>query len=226
VFSLICNKINNMKTFYFYSRLTGISIILMSLLFGVIMTNIYNTLFTLEINGIETYIKSSTSYEWGVFGWLIILMLDIIVSIGVYQIYRVKNEFNSKISMLFRLIYSSILGLAIYFLITPLFSKNIDMYFEGIKLFQVTWAFGLIIFGFHLITLSKLVCDKKWINKFFAGLILIAGICYIITNSLQYISSDLSEYQSSIEMIFMLPMVLGEAGWGISLLFKKDINLK
>lgn len=129
---------------------------------------------------------------------------------------------------LLRFIYSVILAIAIYQLIGAYLNINqVEKTVELLHSFESIWQFGLIVFGFHLMLLSGLVCEKKIIKKVLAILLLIAGIGYTVSNTLDLFIENYEDFRFNVELAFIIPMIFGELGLAIWLLTKggKNVNL-
>lgn len=208
----------------------GISILLMAVIAGVLMGALFNNLFSLQGNDLWHAVKSSEqSFRWGILGWIAILLCDILAAWGLGVFYAPVNKQLSQLTAWLRLVYAAILATAIAFLVLALqvvaghsnpdlsVVASVETYIGG---FQQVWSFGLIIFSFHLIGLANLVCKHKVLHKIFNILLFIAGIGYLITNVGNLLMPNYSDYKSTLEAIFMLPMILGEVGLGVWLVAK------
>lgn len=205
---------------------TGMSIILMGVLAGLVLGIFMGDILSHEKNGLYAAIQSAqTDFRIGVAGWVAILLFDIIAAWGLNEYYQSANPRLSLLTGWLRLSYAAILALAIGCLVLVL---TLDSGIETADLmarwlldgFQAIWSFGLIIFGFHLLGLGILVYRKNLLLKILSVLILLAGLGYVLTNSLQLLMPDYEVYKPVMEGIFMLPMILGEVGLGIFLLVR------
>lgn len=134
----------------------------------------------------------------------------------------------------FRLIYSIILGIAISNLVLSLLLLNrgnelfseiendqmVPMVLFFINGFKEIWSFGLIIFGLHLLGLGYLTFKSGVVPKVWSILLTFAALGYIITNVGSLLLSTFENYKHTIEILFILPMILGEMGLAIWLLLK------
>ncbi|MEZ4950974.1 MAG: DUF4386 domain-containing protein [Saprospiraceae bacterium] len=234
-----------MDTFQITSKrnlayITGTSILIMAVLAGLVVGMVQTTLIIpgdIDQTIINLQSQSST-FRWGIIGWTGILITDILASWGLKEFYKDKNASLALLTGWFRLAYSGILAVAIlqWVMVLILNSGGVDfsevlvngnskeltaLFLEG---FNRSWSFGLIIFGLHLVVLAYLVWDKKWVLKIISIMILLAGIGYLLTNILNIVLPDYASIKSSVEGIFMLPMVLGEVGLAIWMLFKGGKN--
>lgn len=208
------------------AQVTGGSIILMAILAGVAMSQVFGPLLTASLPALDAPIPlAAATFRWGIVAWVAILALDLIVSWGVYQYYRSMHPQVAAGAGLLRLVYSGILAYAILLLwqahgLLDSVSEAAQraQWWELVFGFEATWSFGLLIFGVHLIALAYLVKARSWITKLLGILLLLAGIGYLVTHGVRYFIENYEAVQAQLEAIFMAPMILGELGWGIWLL--------
>ncbi len=92
------------------------------------------------------------------------------------------------------------------------------------KGFNNIWSIGLVVFGCHLYVLGYLVFKSGYIPKIFGVLLIIASLCYIINNFANLLVNNYEKYKATVELFFSLPMIAGELGFGLWLLFKGGIK--
>jgi len=160
-------------------------------------------------------------------GWIIILILDVIVA---WSFYIFLKPFNPELALLaswLRLTYATILGIGILNLVfvlqlsnnvpvTDQLQENITFYLEA---FEIIWAVGLIVFGLHLFIVGWIAFQTKSIPKIISVLLVIAAIGYLGIHLCKVILID-QNIITTIELIFNVPMIVGELGFGLWLLFK------
>lgn len=199
---------------------------LMAIVAGAVMGTIFNTLFKSNPADAKAFVQgNSTQYIWGVSGWIVILLCDLIVSWGLYKYYRKINPKKAGIMGVSRLIYSGILAVGIInlCLVFPLLNvagatgENILMH---IHRFQYFWEMGLIVFGVHLLLLASLVCKNGTIRQAISAMLFLAGVGYIVTNTANFTMEGYGQYEDTLEAVFMLPMILGEVGLAVWLLVR------
>nr|WP_238343545.1 DUF4386 domain-containing protein [Gracilibacillus saliphilus] len=182
--------------------------------------------------------NSQILYTAGVFGWLIILITDILVAWGFYIFLKPLNNILSLLGAWLRLMYTAILAIAVFNLIMVMLLTNsadyeslfhIDQLQGKVMLFldafHMIWSMGLVIFGGHLLVVGYITFKSDNIPKFISILLLIASVGYIVNHLL---ITFLPQYQSVImvlELVFLLPMIVGELGFGIWLLIKTKIKV-
>ncbi|PFA22705.1 MULTISPECIES: DUF4386 domain-containing protein [Bacillus cereus group] len=179
-------------------------------------------------------IKSSNLlFKAEILGWVIILITDIVVAWAFYVFLKSINKNLSLLGAWFHLTYVTILGIAILNLIFVLFLTQSTDYLSSFKTdqlqaqmllfleaFECMWSIGLIIFGGHLMIVGYLVFKSHKIPKIISALLLLASIGYIVINVLNTIFSQYDVLISILEIGFNIPMILGELGFGIWLLFR------
>ncbi|WP_425803209.1 DUF4386 domain-containing protein [Desulfitobacterium sp. Sab5] len=176
--------------------------------------------------------NSLALFRGGIFGWLVILVSDIIVSWALYSFLKQVDNSMALLGAWFRLIYCAILGSAILNLVYVLLIVSGDgtLAMQSAQLnaqvmlfidaFNKMWSFGLIVFGLHLLVIGKLVLKSGFIPKILGILLLIAAMSYIIVHLLHVFFPQVEHMTVILENILSLPMALGELLFGIWLLVK------
>ncbi|WP_440603401.1 DUF4386 domain-containing protein [Bacillus sp. GB_SG_008] len=177
--------------------------------------------------------SSNILFKAEIFGWIIILISDIVVA---WAFYIFLNPIHKNLSLLgawLRLTYATILGIAILNLIFALLlTKNKDylslfttdqlqaqmMLF--LDAFESIWSIGLIIFGGHLMIVGYLAFKSDSIPKVISILLLLASIGYIIIHLCNTFLPEYDEVISILNFVFTVPMIVGELGFGIWLLLR------
>ena len=204
---------------------TGLALVLMTIVAGVVMAMLFAELFTLDAHQLAVKLDGGNQFAIGILGWVLILVLDVMVSWGLYMYYKEQNRTKAAWMGLLRLMYSVILAIGIVklFLANAELSQtnpNYEMVHTNIQQFQAIWQFGLIIFGIHLLLLAPLVCKKKSILQFISALLFVAGIGYVLSNTADLFIGDYELYRTKVEAVFVLPMVLGEFGLALWLVIR------
>lgn len=204
----------------------GISLVVMTIAAMIAMGLLFSPLFELNVIDYASFLTGKELlFLIGVVLWIVILITDFIVSVGVCKYYRAQNKTRASITAGFRLLYTVILGYAIiqliqaYAVLTSV-SPDYVVIQQKVLAFQSIWQNGLIVFGLHLITLAPLVCKKRSIQLVISILLLLAGIGYVLSNSLALFITDYESVRPNIEMVFILPMILGELGFAVWMLVR------
>lgn len=161
-----------------------------------------------------------------ILGWLLIIIADVVVSWGFYQFLKPFHQGYALLSGWFRLIYTAILALAVTELIlidqALQTSINVGRLTEHVMLslstFEAVWFFGLIIFGLHLVLVGIITFKTKKVPKVISIFIILAGASYTIIHIMYSFFPSLDSFITSLELILMAPMFIGELGFGIWLL--------
>lgn len=217
------------------AMIAGISLIIMTLAAFFSYGFVHGSL-VVQGDAIATFnnIRSSTMlFKAEIFGWLIILICDIVVAWAFYIFLKPINKNLSMLGTWLRLIYAAILAIAILNLIyVTLLSNskgylsffNIDQLQSYVMLyleaFDSIWSIGLIIFGGHLLIVGCLAFKSDSIPKVIGILLLLASVGYI---GIHLCNTFLPEYdglKKILELIFIIPMIAGELGFGLWLLFR------
>ncbi|UJR38514.1 hypothetical protein I4U23_031180 [Adineta vaga] len=213
----------------------GYSILIMAILAGFAYGFVLNGLIvpdniTLTANNIKS---SMMLFRLSIFSFLVILISDVLAAWALHIFLKPVNEHLSLLCAWFRLIYSAVLGIALLnfvFVALLLNGENYGSIFEknqlnALVMFFLTgffniWSIGLVIFGCHLYLLGHLVFKSDHIPKILGILLIIASFCYIISNIANLLLPNYEKYKSTIEMYISLPMIIGELGFGLWILFK------
>ncbi|CAF1401298.1 unnamed protein product [Adineta steineri] len=176
-------------------------------------------------------------FRLGIFSFLIILICDVLAAWALHVFLKQVNEHLSLLTAWFRLIYSAILGTALLNLAFVVLLLNDGNYLSVFDISQLNamvtfflngfhniWSIGLVIFGCHLYVLGYLVFKSSFIPKIFSILLVIASLCYIINNSANLLLPNYEKYKATVEIFLSLPMIVGEMGFSLWLLFKGGIK--
>lgn len=169
---------------------------------------------------------SNALFKAEIFGWIIIFITDILAAWALYFFLKPIHASISLLAAWLRLMYTSILGVAIFNLILALLlSKNTIANPEAytmlfLNAFEYIWSVGLIIFGLHLFALGYVVFLSKQIPKFISILLFIAAIGYMLIHVMNTMFPQYDTMISIIQVLFQLPMIAGELGLAIWLLLK------
>lgn len=216
--------------------IVGISLLTMAILAGfsygvVLIPIIKNEAQTSTLAAI----KSSVSlFRWGIIGWLIILILDVIVAWALYIFFKPVNKSLSQLTAWFRSIYTMFLAAGILCLVfTLLLASNTGGYLDAfndillnalaqffLNAFTTIWTIGLILFGLHLATLSYLALKDSYIHNVFSIFLVIAALSYIVISTAKVVAPAYLSQIETAESILSVPMAVSEIGFAIWLLIK------
>lgn len=181
------------------------------------------------------------SFRASVYGWIIILICDVIAAWALYVLFKQVNQSLSLLAAWFRLVYAALLGVSLFSFVFVLLLNSGADYLNAFDLeqlqslmllflnaFEGMWQIGLVIFGCHLLLLGYLVYVSGYVPRVIGFLILIAALGYLIVNSGYLLLPGYEAVIDMIDLVFVLPMIVGELGLGLWLLFKggKDMSLE
>ncbi|HDX9650589.1 DUF4386 domain-containing protein [Bacillus wiedmannii] len=173
---------------------------------------------------------SNSLFKAEIFGWIIIFITDIVAAWALYFFLKPIHTSLSLLAALLRLMYTAILGIAIFNLILALLlSKstiaNPETYVMlSLSVFECIWSVGLIIFGLHLFVLGYVAFLSKHIPKCISILLFFASIGYIVIHVMNTLFSQYDIIISIVHTLFQLPMIAGELGFSIWLLIRGGKN--
>lgn len=166
----------------------------------------------------------------GIVGWFVIFLTDLIVTFSLLKFFNSTNKIWSQITAGLRLIYTLILGVAVYQLVSIYFIQepisSANMITLLLQRFEQIWSFGLIIFGLHLIGLGYLIINSIIVSKLFGYLLYLGGVLYTLTNIFKLTNILNTVVLQNVIDIAALPMALAELLLAIWLIFKGFKNEK
>jgi hypothetical protein len=207
--------------------ITGFSLIAMAVIAGFAYGFVYNLIY---VAGDPVLSRQALSdnfdvYSYGIIAWISIIILDVLVSIGIYALYNRTQKRLTFFTSLLRIVYTLFLILATYQLAMPLMDKNEiinGLYYMAS--FTEIWTYGLIIFGLHLIFLSRVCMQSNFTPNIISVLLFIGGLSYVVIESLKSFSppfsSSLYALTATLESVLIIPMAISELAFSIWLIIK------
>ncbi len=207
------------KTHKTSAIITGISLLLMAVIAGIAYGYLHPQIVISgdEIATAQLIKQNSNLFFLEIVLWWIVLLLDIIVSLSLFNFYKDTNPKLSLITMALRLIYSLILGISIIILSTALHSEGNAL--ARIMKFNNVWSIGLIFFGLHLFLLGYTALSNNITPKIVAWLIVMGGLCYTVIHLLKVTIDRFVNISSVIEPYLVMPMALSEIILAIWLIY-------
>jgi hypothetical protein len=180
---------------------------------------------------------SEALFRAGIFGWLIIILLDMLVAWSLYVFFKPVNRSVALLLGWLGVAAATISGIAQLNVIAvlPLLSgadylKVFDpaqlqaLAFLFINAFDKIWAIGLFVFGCHLLLRGYLALKAGYIPKIFGLLLVLAALCYLITTSANILLANYDSYKATVDMIIAAPLAIGELGLAFWLIFRGGKN--
>lgn len=184
---------------------------------------------------LQNLMNTTFLYYGELLAWVIIFIADLAVAIALFKFFRSTSKQVSFITAAIRIIYTLILGIAIWqlFRIIPLIpwdpgSADMDVaaqvaqYFTA---FEHIWSAGLIIFGLHLFGLGYLSLRSKVVPKVLGWLLYIGGAGYTFIHASRQMEVFTPDKINSMENWLSLPMALSEillAFWLLYFGYRKE----
>lgn len=211
---------------------SGISLVIMTLAAFFAFGYAHDTLvvYTDPDATLANLLRNTNLFGAEITAWGIIVITDFLVTWGFYVYLKPEHNKYALASTGLRLIYTLVLSYAVMQLISaysavsaitgsPLISTA-GIIMSQIIQFDTIWSLGLIVFGGHLIFTGLAAKSSSAIPKTISYLLVIAGASYILIHTIDNFAPAFSSLKSTLELILMLPMVVGELGFGLWLLIK------
>jgi len=133
-------------------------------------------------------LANETQFRLAILSFLVVVVLDVIVSWGLYLFFKPVNRGLSLLAAWFRLLYTAVFAVAVLNLGNALNllqsagASGLDQA-QGQALLSLNaffngWDFGLALFGLHLILIGYLVFKAGYMPWILGALVLICGIGY------------------------------------------------
>ena len=175
---------------------------------------------------LKNILASPFLFRLEVLGWLIIIITDLIVSWGFYVFLKPFQPGYALLAGWLRLLYTAVLAIAVSHLVIAngiVQTSAADLahhVMASITAFEAIWSFGLMIFGLHLIAVGLIALGTRKIPKVISILLVLAGISYSFIHFMYGFIPQMERFTGILELILMIPMFIGELGFGIWLLLK------
>lgn len=177
------------------AMVAGLGLLVMAILAGFANFSVFQSL---VVSGdakttAENILASAGSFRVGIFFFLIVAILDVVVAWALYILLKPVNSNLSLLAAWFRIVYAAIFAIALTNLFNVLqlltgadYLKVFEadqLYAQGmlsLSAFQSGWAIGLVIFGLHLLVVGYLAFKSGYIPPWLGVLLVIAGAGYIV----------------------------------------------
>jgi len=170
---------------------------------------------------VNNILVGEKQFRIGIGCFLSVAILDAVVAWALYILLEPANKYLSMLAAWFRLVYSAILGVALfsYAHILQLLSGARDINGVGadqmhvdvmlsLRAFDDGWAIGLLFFGMHLLVLGYLVFKSGYVPKVLGIVLSIGGASYVTDSLGRFLldnyTLDLAELLGWGELLFML----------------------
>lgn len=175
--------------------IAGICLILMAILAPTANFSILEGLIVHDdaVKTVSNIMASKGLFRIAISFFLIVAVLDLIVAWALYVFLKPVNKSLSLLAAWFRIVYATMLGMTLIYLIQVLQLVNGTGYLRAFDTNQLQaqvmislnnfmngWGLGLIIFGFHLFFLGYLILKAGYMRKILGLLLIIASLGYLI----------------------------------------------
>ncbi len=205
--------------------IAGISLLIMAIAAGFSYGFVQSELLaeSAEISK-KNILENSHLFYASIAGWVLIFITDLMVSFALYVFFRNTSNHVSMITAAIRVVYTLILGVAIFQLFPIIAGLSTGMNALDIKgsytSFEKIWSFGLIIFGIHLLGLAYLSLKSKTVPRFLGYLLYFAGAAYTLLSGAKQFSTIPPDIIDQTEVLLSLPMGLSEILLAIWLIYR------
>lgn len=162
---------------------------------------------------IEATLQNISTFKldfWvGVIGYFVILILDVVISLGLYVILKPTNKKYARGTAVLRLAYTilaiiSLIGLTL---------QNPVFYTNGL-------LFAYLFFIIHLFFLGLTILKSTYLPNFFGILLIVAAPCYVILTYGDLLLS--AKAMNLLGSVLMVPAALAELLFGIWLIITSN----
>lgn len=212
----------------FWTGLTGFLLILMALSAGIAYGYSFSSLYD-SSNSSQTLshlLEDPSKLTMGLAFWALILILDLLVSFGLYKLLQSTLKSIAYGVMGSRIVYSGFLAFAIGKMLNlwvQLNSHSTDVNADFVQSsfadFNQFWSLGLIVFGVHLLLLAYGFQKTSVVPKMLSYLIGFAGFSYMLVHGLGQFGEQGLSLRYTLEPILALPMALAELLLAIWLIY-------
>lgn len=130
-------------------------------------------------------------FRFGVASLFAVVLLDVVVAVALYRVFRPVSVGASMLAAAARLVYAGIFMVAISHLagvanllgspesVAVLGQEQVQAQaWLGVQSFLDTWSAGLLLFGLHLLAIGWLAWRSEYVPKVLGPLLVLAGVGY------------------------------------------------
>lgn len=176
-------------------------------------------------------VDSESLFRLGLIAFLVVFVVDVVVAWALYVLFKAVQRDLSLLTAWFRLVYTTMLGVAAVFFFVALQlvsgADYLGAFDQGqldaqtllaVDAFNYAWLIGLVCFGFHLMLLGYLLFASGTGPRIIAVLLAIAGVAYVVDTVAHGVLSNYDDYETLFLVIVAVPSVIGELAFTIWLL--------
>ena len=172
-------------------------------------------------------------FRAGLSGFIIVILSDVLVSLGLYVFLSPVNRTLALLTAWFRLIYVAIFAVALNSLFDVLhlvsgieLANKLEVEKIQLVILQLThkfdygWLIGLVFFGIHLALVGTLILRSNYIPRFLGILIILAAFGYLSDSFAHFLMPNYVAYKDIFILIVLVPATIGELSLCLWLLIK------
>jgi hypothetical protein len=151
--------------------------------------------------------------------FMVLVILDVAVAWALYILLKPVNKSLAMLAAWFRLVYATILGIALHNFLSVLQLLSGADYltvFEAEQLqaqtmlflnaFNYTWLIGLSVFGLHLFVLGYLIFKSRYLPRIIGILLVVASLGYIIYSFANFLLPNYADYEAIFLLVVAVPV--------------------
>ena len=153
---------------------------------------------------------SETLFRVGIASLLVVVVLDGVVALALYRVFRVVDENLSRLEAALRLTYAAVFAVAVSHLTTTARLVTDDRGRSGLDADQAaaqalvavdafgdTWDAALVLFGLHLLVMAWLLHRSGAAPRLLSPLLGLAGVGYVVDGAAAVLTGDSSPVMST-----------------------------
>jgi len=178
----------------------------------------------------ENVAGNESLFRLGAAAWPVVAVLDVVVALALYVVFRPVNRSLSLLSGWLRLAYTAIFAAGTFNLLTALRLFDGAGYLTTVPAgqrdaqallaldsFQNGWMMGFVLFGAHLGILGYLAYRSGYVPKVLGALLLLAGASYLLDSILTILVTG---YEGPVAVAVAVPEFIGEMALAVWLVIK------
>jgi hypothetical protein len=172
-------------------------------------------------------------FRVGIISFIIVLILDVLVAWTLYIFLKPVNKNLALLAALFRLIYTTIFGVALCHLLNVLQLLSGADYLKvvgtdqlhaqvmlSVDEFSNEWLIGLVFFGLHLLVIGYLIFKSGYMPRILGILLIIAAFGYLLDSFAHFLLLNYTDYETTFLLIVAVPGIVAELSLCFWLLIK------
>lgn len=181
--------------------------------------------------------ESALLFRSGLVSFMIVFALDVVIAWALYIFFRQVSRDLSLLTAWFRLVYTTLLGVALAssFVVLRLVSDGdrlggleraqldaqVMLYLDA---FDYAWLIGLACFGIHLVLLGYLSLRSGVVPRVIGLLLVLAGVAYVVDTVANALLANYDDHETLFLVIVAVPSLIGEMAFAIWLLIRGGLE--